>query len=318
MATPLTSATEAYLVQQQLAAAAVVEARRVESRGFVAVAQAVAAYQLLAAQQGAAAVPQMLAEQGLSTAAQGAMAATALAGVASNGLPLVDMLDAAADLGRMVATFVADAGRQARATQMAASPAATHYARMLNPPSCSRCVILAGVVYKWDTAIERHPQCDCVQIPSSEALAGDLTTDPMAYFESLPTTAELEAQYPDLTRAMRRDAGLVSQEDVFTTAGAEAIRLGADMNQVVNARSGMSTAQVGPSGGFGRLGTQDVFGRQLSTTKTGTTSRGRFGAENAKRARQLPVRLMPESIIQLAEGDRDEAVRLLRLYGYLL
>lgn len=304
MATPLTSATEAYVVQQQLAAAAVVEARRVESRGPVAVAQAVAAYQLLAAQQGAAAVPQILAEQGLSTAAQGAMAATALAGVASNGLPLVDMLDAAADLGRMVATFVADAGRQARATQIAATPSATGYARMLNPPSCSRCVILAGREYKWDAGFERHPQCDCVQIPSSEALVGDLTTDPMAYFESLPTRAELEDQYPDLTPAERRAAGLVSQEDVFTVAGAEALRLGADMNQVVNARSGMATSQV--------------FSRNLLTTTAGTTKRGRFGAENAKRSRPLPVRLMPESIIQLAAGDRDEAIRLLRLYGYLI
>jgi hypothetical protein len=78
------------------------------------------------------------------------------------------------------------------------------------------------------------------------------------------------------------------QDAAFTKAGAEAIRDGADMGQVVNARRGMTTASVGG---------QTV----LATTV------------NARRR----VRLMPEAVYQAANGDRDEAIRLLKLNGYL-
>lgn len=49
------------------------------------------------------------------------------------------------------------------------------YTRMLTPPSCGRCVILAGRQYRSGVAFERHPGCDCVHIPASEDLAGDST-----------------------------------------------------------------------------------------------------------------------------------------------
>ena len=101
--------------------------------------------------------------------------------------------------------------------------------------------------------------------------------------------AELDRLHPDLTVKMRQEAGIYSQEDVFTVAGARAIRDGADMAQVVNARRGMTTAQVGAE--------------RILATKAGAT-RGR-------------VRLMPETIMQIAGSDRPEAIRLLRLHGYL-
>src|SRR5690606_25790677 len=100
----------------------------------------------------------------------------------------------------------------------------------------SRCVILAGRFYRKNTGFQRHPGCDCRHIPASESVAGDLAVDPRAYFDSL-TEAE--------------------QDKAFTKAGAEAIRAGADIGQVVNARRGMYTAQ-------GQL-----------LTREGTTSRGR-------------------------------------------
>jgi hypothetical protein len=80
---------------------------------------------------------------------------------------------------------------------------------------------------------------------------------------------------------------------------------GADFGQVVNARSGMYTAQA--------------YGQQVLATRAGTV-RGiaarRMEAQGGS-YRRTP-RLMPESIYQVAQGDREQALRLLRRFGYLL
>ena len=116
--------------------------------------------------------------------------------------------------------------------------------------------------------------CDCLAVPSNAANAGRLATDPVEAFAAM-------------TAAERAKA--------FTRAGAEAIGLGANIGRVVNARSGMGTAQV--------------FGRDVKTTGA---LRRRYG----RGPRGDEVRLMPESIAQIAT-DRDDQLRLLRLYGYI-
>lgn len=296
----LAAANSAYAIQQGLAAAAVAAAKRVEGRGSQAVAQAVAAYQLLAAQQGAASVAPIMAEQGLSGAATAALAASTLAGVASDGRGLVSLFEQAQNLTQlalMVATQVQDAGRVAAGVQVVATPAAEGYVRMLNPPSCSRCTVLAGKFYKWNTGFERHPLCDCRHVPTSEALSHDLTTNPFVYFNSL-TPAE--------------------QDKAFTKDGAQAIRDGADIFKVVNARRGMHTAAINPGGSWipkGRAIPTDVHGKPVYVTTEGTSKRGhgrKITADNGTR-----YRLMPESIYRLATS-REEVLRLLKLYGYLL
>lgn len=198
------------------------------------------------------------------------------------------------------ATSVIDIARAAESAAIATYPQVTGYVRMLNPPSCSRCAILAGKFYRWNAGFERHPGCDCRHIPASEAIAGDMTVEPGAYFDSLPTAEELNERYPDLSVAMRREAGIYSQEDIFTKAGARAIRDGADMGQVVNARRGMQKAQIG--------------GRDVLVSTTGTTKRG--SASRARTGRNMKARLMPESIYEVAR-DRDDAIRMLRLHGYI-
>jgi len=127
--------------------------------------------------------------------------------------------------------------------------------------------------------------CDCVHIPAREDTADSVQTNPKKIFESM--TPE-------------------EQDRVFTKAGAQAIRDGADMSRVVNARRGMTTA-VGPSGRR-RLVRDD---RGLFTTTEATARRGRLPGQVAG------VRLMPESIYQIAGGNRAEAIRLLRLHGYI-
>jgi hypothetical protein len=196
----------------------------------------------------------------------------------------------------LVASAVQDAGRNGASLRMAVTPAVTGYVRMLNPPSCSRCVVLAGVKYpkmggrvfrmdrdgKWvpeysaTGAFERHPMCDCIPIPVNEDTAGDLATNPYAYFDSLSRE---------------------EQDRTFTKAGAEAIRDGADIHKVVNARRG------------GGVRKAQILGRELWTTLEGTSKSGQF--------RRRQYRLMPESIYAIAT-DRADALRLLKVYGYVL
>jgi hypothetical protein len=134
---------------------------------------------------------------------------------------------------------------------------------MLSPPSCSRCVILAGRFYAVNAGFARHPRCDCVHIPVAESLHSEVTS-PRAYFDNLDPA---------------------EQDKTFTRAGAQAIRDGADPAQVVNARRGMQTAADG------RLYTTEAAGRR--------------------------PRLMPEQIYADA-ANREDAIRLLKRFGYLL
>lgn len=189
------------------------------------------------------------------------------------------LVEAEAWIEATAATLVADASRAAELVSMAQRPWVDGYVRAAEPGACSRCILLAGRFYLFNTGFLRHPSCRCFHLPApQDAKKRRTLTDahsPERYFESL-TDAE--------------------QDRIFTKAGADAIREGADIGQVVNARRGMRNAQMGQ---------QDV-----KITTEGTTRRGL--------ASKTRIRLMPESIFEIADGDRDEALRLLKLYGYIL
>lgn len=189
-----------------------------------------------------------------------------------------------------VGTLFADTARASEALAMGVRPVGG-YVRMLTPPSCSRCAILAGKYYRKNAGFERHPGCDCVHIPASESVGDDLRVNVAEYFDTLS-----EAE----------------QNRIFTNAGAEAIRNGADVNQVVNARRGMRTAQIG--------------GKDVLITSEGTTRRGwahnYLGGRDVRTAgtryaRSARPRLMPETIQRVAT-NREDYLRLLRANGYLL
>lgn len=195
------------------------------------------AAQLAAARSGAAYVPAVLEETGQIDDPAGEVNPRAFAGTAADGRSLDGLLvgavvaaksasgqglplrEALARGGRWLdmtaQTLVADAGRQATGVGIAVRPAVTGYVRMLNPPSCARCAILAGKRFKWNAGFARHPRCDCVHIPASEDVAGDLRTNPEA--------AARAGQISDLRDAERR-----------------ALAEGADLSQLVNARRGSS------------------------------------------------------------------------------
>jgi hypothetical protein len=249
----------------------------------------VAGAQLAAARQAEDYVNAAMLDQDLDPGAAGELDPARLAGIASDGRGLDSLLrnpiavvksgigggasveqSMAAgftNLDLIVRTQLADAGRAADQVAMAVRPAAEGFVRMLSGKSCSRCVVLAGRWYRWDAGFNRHPRCDCVGLPAAENVAGDLTTDPRVYFDSLDRA---------------------EQDKAFTKAGAEAIREGADIAQVVNARRGMETAAIG---GQRVLVTTEAAGRR--------------------------PRLMPEAIFDAANGDREQAIRLLKLHGYI-
>jgi hypothetical protein len=298
--------------------------------------------QLATAQDADSYLDAVLAEQGIDPAAEGELNARALAGVASDGRdldtllnrPMIATLAAVgegatldlamatgyATLDMIVRTQVADAGRIADQVAMTARPRVTGYVRLVVGRTCSRCVVLAGRWYRYNAGFNRHPRCDCIGVPSRENAAGDVRTNPQAYFDSLSST---------------------EQDKAFTKAGAEAIRLGADIGQVVNARRGalgLTTAgaritaeearMLRDGRDIGRLRTTRVYGQEVFVTTEGTTTRGtagvRLGAKESgdkvkgqRYRRSRTPRLMPESILQAAGRDRTEAIRLLRRFGYI-
>ncbi|MEJ6019867.1 hypothetical protein [Corynebacterium sp. H113] len=187
-------------------------------------------------------------------------------------------------LATIVQTALSDSSRMAKMVAGLARPR-TLYVRMLRPPSCSRCAVLAGKRGYWAKPFKRHPGCDCSQVPvregSSDKFEGP-AFDPKAAFESM-------------SRA--------DQDRLFTKAGAEAIRDGADVSQVVNANQGMS-----------------AVGDRLTTS--GSTRRG--GAIRYYLAQDdVPIgtpqfdRLSVPQIMRWTGGNPDGRIALLYRHGYL-
>lgn len=205
---------------------------------------------------------------------------------ASRGAPSAIAQDLGAEsLDRIVSTQVEDAARAGEQVAMGGNREVRGYLRLTEPKACGRCIILAGRFYRWNEGFARHPKCRCTHKPITGGWT-DADQDPKQLFEALSPAEQ--------TRA-------------FTKAGAEAIRLGADPAKVINARRGMNTATS--TSGRKVLTRREVFGKQVFTTAEST---GRSRAQQ----RKAPVRLMPESILELAT-DRADAIRLLRVHRYI-
>lgn len=185
----------------------------------------------------------------------------------------------------VINTQVADAARAAESVAITVADGerngkkvAVGWVRMLTPPSCSRCVVLAGTFYRWNSGFQRHPNCDCRHIPTTLAGANEILTNPMVYFNSLTET---------------------EQDYYFGGPQAKAIRDGADINQVVNSqrtKGSMFTADDGKR-----------------YTNEGTTKRG-FARGVAGRVLRPTV----WQIYKDANGDKAVAFAALQKFGYVL
>lgn len=242
------------------------------------------------------------------------------------GIPVTHALRGArALLGMYAQTTVADSGRLAVTSGMTARSHASGYYRMLRPPSCSRCAVLAGKHYRYNRGFHRHPHCDCVHIPVQES-------DDSYLFDA-------------------REAISAGQVTGLSKRDREAIDLGADPSQVVNAQRGTYLA-----GGFeftttgttrgavagarilardvqqalgqntqGRTFTNMTFDRQAAARYAELLRRGQVFTRLTKsgRVQQYAYRYTrtprptPEQIVESA-GSRTEAIRLLTNFGYIL
>lgn len=88
------------------------------------------------------------------------------------------MIEATVDseFDRLVESLVQDAGRASESVAVAVRPD-IRFVRYLTLPSCARCAVLAGRIYRYSQGFLRHPNCDCVMLPTTVA-APDLVQDP--------------------------------------------------------------------------------------------------------------------------------------------
>ncbi|MGW1221454.1 hypothetical protein ACWD6O_13765 [Streptomyces californicus] len=240
------------------------------------------------------------------------LAPQALAGIAPDGRPLASLLmyplwaalgalargaslavawaSGAAVLDLLVRTVIADTGRAADLIGMIVRPAITSYVRVVELPACARCIVLASREYTLSTGFQRHPRCDCTMAPVTRSFTPPVTS-----------ARQVFAQMTDTQR-----------HKAFGPAAVKAIGDGADIEQVVNARRGMSTATY--------------YRRTVQTTTEGTTRRGIAGRRAKKSERAAgnryatakSPRLMPEEIYRIANGNREHAIRLLRRHAYIV
>ena len=230
-----------------------------------------------------------LAEQGLYTAPSAFVDVNAFSGVSSDGRPLRGLLESPAytaksliidgmdpdaalaaggkRLDRILRTLVGDAGRGAAGVDLAVRPN-TGYVRQLVGSSCPACVVLAGRFYRWNDGFKRHPGDDCVHVPTTKAASDGVLVDPYAHFAAM--TEE-------------------EQDALWGKADAQAIRDGADVYRVYNARRGK----------------KGMF------TDSGGSSASPIQLKPGQR------RLTPEGIYKL-HPNREDARQQLEYFGYIL
>ena len=205
-----------------------------------------------------------------------------------------------ADVEQLLLSEIADAGRTASQVEFVSRPEWQNYVRMLNPPSCARCAILAGRIYRDLDAFDRHPGCDCVMIPVQNWQAAH-DAGLISSFNDLFEKNQLGSYRVMPDGSKRFEPGL-------SVADSRAIRDGAEPATIVNTRRAGIRAPAGVTNAY----TTELFGRQVKATLHGTTKRAQWRKKNPTRL----VRLRPESIYEHAK-DREDAIRLLKLYGYI-
>jgi hypothetical protein len=218
----LAAARQEYEHQTRLTALAVNQALRLAPRGSIAVARSVQEYQAAAVTVSMEALGGILSEQGIAQAAEATTVPVALLTGAGDLAGMLDNTTGNLGFVRFVETMVRDASRTARSVDQATRPAVTGYIRSLTPPSCGRCAVLAGRVYRYSQGFQRHPKCDCLMTPTNEDTGKHLVTDPMDLFEK-------------------------GQIRGLSAGDVEAVKAGADLGQVVNVQRKAAGLTVGSS-----------------------------------------------------------------------
>lgn len=200
------------------------------------------------------------------------------------------------NLLRLARTAVADTYRAVQQVTAHGIYPRVGYIRALTPPSCGRCVLLAGQ-RSGERPFERHPNCDCIAVPvpldkNEEIILDDTemaVADPKTYLDSLSDH--------DLARTLG------------SKANAQAYKDGADYIQIVNAYRRKGYVRAASDGSKYTL-----LNGYLSREQMVKAGMGYYDARNKPRA-NVP-RLMPETIYKNASSP-EEAKRLLYDYGWI-
>lgn len=202
------------------------EAERAQGRGITVLATVVATHQMAQATLAEQAIAQMLDEQGIDTPAEALLALLAFTTPADRLGDMASATTTPAEFARLIASLVQDAGRAAQGVAIAARPD-VGWVRQLTPPSCSRCVPLAGRVYRYSDGFLRHPNDDCVTIPVRED-DPTLTVNPVEMLRSgqvrglskADTAAILDgADFNQVVNVSRKAAGLTEAGQALVRAG---------------------------------------------------------------------------------------------------
>ena len=209
--TSLRSARKHYTLSVLIARRAAREATKARRQGAprATVATIVTVHQATAAASAQTAVGDMLAEQDIDAVAEAMLNVLSFTTDPAVLSRMIDETDTDLEFDRLVDSIVQDAARAAESVATAVRPNIWHV-RYLSPPSCARCAVLADRIYRYSEGFLRHPNCDCVMIPTTVA-ARNLIQDPV-----------------DLMRQ-----GLVTG---LSKADQQAILDGANFSQVVNVR----------------------------------------------------------------------------------
>jgi len=326
------AAREFYAVQQRLTAVTKAEVRRLWNRHMgddfdgswrrisPAILAVIAEGQAQAALAAQRLTPVILDELRIPDRPEGELVPDSLVGVASDGRGLDTLAQQSVALSKLSITRgsetgaaldeggawltlmagmqVADVARLAMGIGTASRKDVGGNVRVLNLPVCQRCAILGGRFYRWSTGFDRHPGDDCTMMPvrSAEFAAdNDLTLNPQAAYRA--------GQIKDLTEAQIK-----------------ALEAGADLSDVVNAYRGMSTTATKRGLSARQLHMREKAAKEAAEGRAASLAAGHPDllafARNARQS-TTTARLTPEGIYQAAGDDRDEAIRLLRQWGYI-
>ena len=223
---PPPTASKYYATSALAATAASRAAVAARPQGIRAAWLSIARFQVAQAVLAPRAVDKMLAEQDIDIPPLAALNPTAFATTLETFEQMVAEFTEEWELERLAESLVQDAGRAAQGVSVASRPRVSHV-RHLNLPSCSRCAVLAGRVYRFSEGFQRHPGCDCVMIPVTLA-SPDLTYDPVELAREGQVTglskADLRAvtdgaDFNKVANVRQRRAGLTESGRVLNRAG---------------------------------------------------------------------------------------------------
>ncbi len=268
------AAQDHYQTMQRLQALAVAAGRRswrriderylseTWRRALADLSPVISAVQVRAAEAGASYGAFTLAEQGSYVAPEAFVNPAAFGGYAADGRSLDGLLyspittvkdfigggmgavqalaQARGSLDTMLRTTIADAGRGASSVDVAARPK-VGYVRMLNPPSCDKCVVLAGKFFRWNAGFRRHPRCDCVHV---ETTAGSLQG---AKDEGLVSDPGLSAAvYTEITDVETEVNGWLTYDRIMKISASDVTTIRNAHNSLINS-AGVTYSPIVPT-----------------------------------------------------------------------